>query len=147
VFGLDTRYLGSLVWKGRPLYAVEGAQVGWGGMGEPVLEDARIVGEVGPGEAEVGVLPDRQRFNELMEAWRAKRRGDFARAAALLAAFGTDPEERPFWPPAVGSSGGFSEILNAQVRDRLRRWGVDMTDEEYERTMRASGFGTLLGQQ
>lgn len=48
--GLDTRFLAWLLQQGRPLYVVEGRQVGIGGMAEPVLADARIVEERYPPE-------------------------------------------------------------------------------------------------
>lgn len=73
LFGTDTSYVRSLLYMARPLYVVEGRQVGIGGVGEPVLEDACIVEEVSP--RNVDVLPLGEPFANLLEAWRLKREG------------------------------------------------------------------------
>nr|MDP9484814.1 hypothetical protein [Actinomycetota bacterium] len=131
--GIDTRYLKGLLWRNRPLFLVEGRRVGLGGMGEPCLSDARIVREVAP--CDVSALPDRPRYRALLEAWRAKRRGEDPGAIAFLE--GEEPDERPLlpivsgWadqrPPGVPSIG---EQVNRMFRVELERWGVL---EDYDR--------------
>lgn len=129
--GIDTRYLTSILWRSRPLFLVEGRRIGLGGMGEPCLADARIVGEVAPGDVEA--LPDRPRFRELLEAWRAKRRGADPGSAAFLGA--REPNERPMFPLAPGAFGpsGFAGSIGRQFREVLDGFGVL---EDYDR-MRA----------
>lgn len=127
LLGIDTRFLSSLLWMGRPLYVVEGRQVGVGGCGEPVLEDARIVEEVPP--REVGVLPDRPRFKKIVEAWRLKREGKDPGIASFF--LGTEPDQRPAFPLVVGgSSGGWRAALEEKTREYLKAWGLE---EDYDR--------------
>lgn len=124
--GLDTRFLPWLLQQGRPLYVVEGRQVGIGGMAEPVLADARIVEEV-PARS-VGVLPDRPRFKALIEAWRAKREGRDPGYGAFIGA--KEPDERRW--RASGIAGGLSvlsEAVEPSKREHLKRWGLL---EEYD---------------
>jgi uncharacterized protein len=98
--GIDTRYLRAILWKARPLYLIEGRQVGTGGIGEPVLSDVRIAKEV-PARS-VDVLPDRPHFKALIEAWRAKREGRDPGWWTFMGAL--EPDERPMWP--IVSLGG-----------------------------------------
>jgi len=141
LFGVDTRYLAKLLWEGRPLYLVEGRRVGIGGMGEPVLEDARIAGEARP--SEVGVLPGRERFEALLGAWRAKRRGEDPGPLAFLGP--QDPEERPFFPFAAVAPGGpsFGELVEAKTRELAASWGLleayDEMKAEQRREQRRRG--------
>ncbi len=123
LLGIDTRFLSWLLRQARPLYLVEGRQVGVGGMGEPVLEGARIVEEVAA--ASVGVLPNRQQFNALIKAWRMKREGKDPGPLAFMGA--KEPDERPLFPFAategVGMS-GFWSTVESQKRELLRGWGL-----------------------
>lgn len=119
--GLDTRFLAWLLQQGRPLYVVEGRQVGIGGMAEPVLADARIVEEVPAGS--VDVRPDRPRFKALIEAWRAKREGRDPGYEAFTGA--VEPDERRW--RASGIAGGLSmlsEAVEPSKREHLKRWGL-----------------------
>jgi len=129
LLGTDTRYLAKLLWDGRPLYVLEGRQVGIGNMGEPCLDGASIVGEVEA--SEVGVLPDRGRFETLLRAWRAKRRGEDPGPLAFLGP--PDPGERPMLPFAWGPTGTstFGELVEAKTRELALGWGV--SPEEYDR--------------
>lgn len=127
LLGTDTRFLAWLLSEGRPLYVVEGRQVGIGGMGEPVLEDARIVEEVPP--RSVGVLPDRPRFRALVGAWRAIREGGYHDPRVWHGA--KEPDERPIFPlVANGSMGGFWDAVEDAKREMLKGWGLL---EDYER--------------
>jgi len=135
LFGLDTRYLATLLWGGRPLYIVEGQQVGVGNMGEPVLADARIVGEVRP--EEVRTLPDSARFRQVLQLWRARLRGDVVGATSLLLSGGADSEERAFFPPMVPLFSGMS--LSERVDALLESWGhKDLADEMRQKREEAS---------
>jgi uncharacterized protein len=130
VLGIDTRYLASLLWKARPLYIVEGQHVGFGGMGEPVLADARIVEEVPAASA--GVLPSRTRYKALIEAWRLKREGRDPSPDAFAGK--PEPDERPYAPLAAGGLGeAVDEALDEGVRvykALLKKWGVEETHEQ-----------------
>lgn len=126
--GPETRYLASLLHQGRPLYLVGGDQVGIGGMGEPLLADARIVCEVAPDE--VGVLPNRKRFRELLAAWRTLRKGGSPNPFVWLGA--ADPEERPAVPLIAGAS--CAEVLATRASEMLVRWGFPEVARDYERS-------------
>jgi uncharacterized protein len=129
LLGIDSRFLSWLLRQARPLYLIEGRQVGVGGAGEPVLEGARIVEEV-PASS-VGVLPNRQRFNALIKAWRMKREGKDPGPLAFMGA--KEPDERPLFPfAAAGGVGmsGFWSTVESQKRELLRGWGLL---EDYDR--------------
>lgn len=129
--GLDTRYLSTLLWRNRPLFLVEGRRAGVGGEEEPTLCDARVVREVDP--EEVSALPDRPRFRALLEAWRAKRRGEDPGAFAFLGS--SLPDERPFIPVVPGLFDQLEEQIRQQFRGELERWGAL---EDYDRMRAAS---------
>lgn len=123
LLGIDTRFPAWVLRQGRPLYRVEGRQVGVGGAGEPVLEDARIVREVAP--AEVAVLPDRASFRRLIEGWRLLRAGRDPDPGAFAEAAEPDQRKRL---PLVG--GGFWQNVEDHKRGMLAAWGLL---EEYDR--------------
>jgi uncharacterized protein len=126
LLGIDTRFLAWLLRQARPLYLVEGRRVGVGGMGEPVLEGARIVGEV-PASS-VGVLPNRRRFNALIKAWRMKREGKDPGPLAFMGA--KEPDERPVFPLAGGVGlPGLWSMVEEQKRELIKGWGLL---EEYD---------------
>ncbi len=135
--GIDTRYLKGLLWRNRPLFLVEGRRVGVGGMGEPCLSDARIVREVSP--CDVVALPDRPHFRALLEAWRAKRRGEDPGAIAFLGA--NEPDERPLLPLAPGALFAPQNptprdpgpTFEERMVDVWRSWGWHGIAEDYGR--------------
>ena len=114
LLGIDTRFLAWILKQARPLYLVEGRPAGVGGMGEPVLEGARIVAEVSPHS--VDVLPDRPRFKSLIEAWRVKREGGDPDPAVFLPA--KEPDERRMVPF------GAWELVEDRKRRLLDKWGL-----------------------
>lgn len=121
LLGIDTRFLAPLLWMGRPLYVVEGKQVGVGGCGEPVLEDARIVEEVAP--RSVNVLPERPNFKKLIEAWGLKREGKDPGAGAFVV--GREPDQRRALPFVANDTvAGFWDTVEHQKREILKGWGL-----------------------
>jgi uncharacterized protein len=113
LLGIDTRFLLWLLQQARPLYLVGGRPVGVGGMGEPLLEGARIVKEV-PASS-VGKDPGPLAFMGAKE-----------------------PDERPLFPfAAAGGVGmsGFWSTVESQKRELLRGWGLL---EDYDRANAAT---------
>lgn len=138
--GVETRFLRLLLSQERPLYVVEGSRVGFGGGGEAVLGDARIVGEVGPTDR-LEVLPQHPVIEECVEWWRSKRGGSdpgpFPQTLTPL------PPKLPFDRPAnlrdtyaaAGDFGWLAKEFNRQFRGHLERWGML---EDYDRMTAAS---------